>query len=141
MITSPVFHPTFCIRNSNSTDHLYNVRSPFDDLHSLLSLVACNLKVANLPEPLIVYNDEQQNFRLSVLHRYPREIKFFILRFFLMLCFFRSLLRLDTDRKHIISTAQTILSCEFNNYRLIRIFGLFSMICNSIIYKFYSRGK
>jgi glycosyltransferase involved in cell wall biosynthesis len=138
MISSPVFHPTFCIRNNSVLTLMYNVNSPFDDFHSLLSVVISGYKVANITQVLVEYNDFNDDSRLSIIKKHPREVKFFLVRFILLFYTFRSYIKRELEVEKIITVCSNILQFNIRRKRLLRLFGPLAYSVNAVIYKIFN---
>lgn len=137
-ISSPVFHPTFCIRNNSVLKLMYNVKSPFDDFHSLLSLVTSGYNIANIPQVLVEYNDFNDASRLSLIYKYPREVKFFVVRFVILFYFFRSFKNPELEVDKVIKISSKILQLNIKNSRMLSLFGPFVYIFNAILFKVFN---
>jgi glycosyltransferase involved in cell wall biosynthesis len=141
MISSPVFHPTFCFRNTKSLRQMYNVESPFDDLHSLLSLLLTDHNIANISDVLIGYNDSVHQSRLSIRYKHSREIKFFVLRKYLAWALFKKNVLQTVDIREIIRRTALIMSCSVRDSYITRVLGFGCFLINSAIYKIFRKKR
>jgi len=139
IFTSCVFHPTWCIKSSIAKKYTYEMESPFDDYYFILRLILDNYQMFNIPEYLVIYNDNYTKDRITVRSSSSRNVNFVIIKFLIIKFIIKRILfnyKKHFCKKNLLKQIRKIIitKAEFkSNFFLSKI----SQIINTILYKIY----